>query len=114
MIVYYVASSKHIRTCLDSLSRGALIMNAASLPPAPDRQSPPPWRVVPDEDMRDVPPPGARRRDLWHSVTRWIQENTFAPDWLPERLRRPLVTYVAAALTEVAAASLILLLLYLF
>jgi PAS domain-containing protein len=37
-----------------------------------------------------------------------IQQNTLAPQWLPEPLRRPLVGYLAAALIEGVAVSLIL------
>jgi PAS domain S-box-containing protein len=41
---------------------------------------------------------------------RWIQENTFSPNWLPDPLRRPLIGYLLAGLVEVAAAILMVLL----
>jgi PAS domain S-box-containing protein len=45
---------------------------------------------------------------------RWLQENTFAPKWLPEQLRHPLIGYLVAGLIEGMAVTLIMLLLFLF
>jgi PAS domain S-box-containing protein len=50
-------------------------------------------------------------RQLWFRPIRWIQQNTFAPRWLPEQLRRPLSGYLIAILIEVVAVALILLIL---
>jgi hypothetical protein len=52
----------------------------------------------------------ARRiRKLRLALLRWIQENTFAPPWLPGPLRRTLSSYLIAGLAELAASLLILL-----
>jgi K+-sensing histidine kinase KdpD len=42
---------------------------------------------------------------------RWIQQNTFAPRWLPEYLRSSFIGYLVAVLVELAAIGLILFLL---
>lgn len=65
------------------------------------------------------PPPsglrsGQRSGTPWLRVLRWFQENTFAPGWLPEPLRHPLIGYLVAGIIEGLAASLLLLLLFLF
>src|SRR5215472_5094875 len=99
--------TKHIWTCLYSLSRGALIMNAASLPPVPDRQSAPLRTTVPEGATHSVPPPGPRRRNPWHGLSRWVQENTFAPEWPPGWLRHSLIGYLAAVLVQGAAVGVI-------
>jgi K+-sensing histidine kinase KdpD len=83
-------------------------MNAASLPPVPDRQSHPLRTTVPEESTDSVPPPGPRHRNPWPGLIRWVQDNTFAPEWLPERLHHPLIGYLAAALVEGAALGVIL------
>jgi K+-sensing histidine kinase KdpD len=58
-------------------------------------------------------PQGQRSRKSWYSLIRWIQENTFAPQWLPEPLRHPLVGYLVATLVEGAALTLIVVVLFL-
>jgi signal transduction histidine kinase len=60
-----------------------------------------------------VPPQDQRSSKFWTGLIRWIQVNTFAPKWLPEQLRHPVVGYLAAALIEGAAVSLILVMLFL-
>jgi signal transduction histidine kinase/PAS domain-containing protein len=55
--------------------------------------------------------PDPHNRDPGLGLVRWIQENTFAPEWLPEPLRRPFFGYVAAVLIQAAAVSLTLVLL---
>jgi signal transduction histidine kinase len=63
--------------------------------------------------QREVPPQDQHSSKPWIGLIHWIQENTFAPKWLPEQLRHPLFGYVAAALIEGAAVSLMLVLLFL-
>jgi signal transduction histidine kinase len=81
-------------------------MSAPVVPPT-SSHDPPPFPSTPPEV-------GQRRTSsqyssgLWSGLSRWIQQNTFAPQWLPERLRHPLIGYVVAALIQGAAASLIL------
>ncbi|HEY7358718.1 MAG TPA: DUF4118 domain-containing protein, partial [Ktedonobacterales bacterium] len=55
--------------------------------------------------------PSARRRvrDFWPGLLCWFRANTFAPRWLPQPLRHPLIGYLVAAFLEFAAAGLILL-----
>lgn len=47
-------------------------------------------------------------------VGSWVYANTFAPRWLPERLRHPLVGYYVALLVQLVAIGLTLLILSLF
>ncbi len=51
---------------------------------------------------------------LWRAVRRWLDANTFAPSWLPRRTRIPGAPYAVAALLEVAAALVTLLLFAVF
>ncbi len=67
-------------------------------------------QAPPQETEGQSPPPSQRTGSVWFRLIRWIQENTFAPQWLPKHLRHPLVGYLAAALVELAAVSVILLL----
>ena len=46
----------------------------------------------------------------WRRVRTWMQANTFAPSWLPVRLRHPAFIYLAAVFLEVVAVALTLLL----
>ncbi len=58
--------------------------------------------------------PGKRAGNAGLRLVRWIQRHSFAPRWLPEPLRQPLLGYLAATLTQVATAAAMLLLLTLF
>ena len=59
---------------------------------------------------RGGPPRDQRTRNLWPGLIRWIQENTFFPEWLPKQQRHLGIGYVVAVLIELAAAGAILLL----
>lgn len=88
-------------------------MDAPSSPlPSPD--SPPRRASALEEAQSQIPPLGRRTGKTWRGLRHWLQENTFAPPWLPEPLRHPLIGYLVAALLEVAAAAIVLLLLYFF
>jgi len=58
--------------------------------------------------------PPARQRwlagNVWCCLRQWMRANTFAPSWLPTRLRHPALGYVAAVILEVIAVALTLLL----
>src|SRR6266571_5145084 len=45
----------------------------------------------------------------WLVVPRWFRENTFAPGWLPERLRHSVVGYLVAVLSLVGTIAVTLL-----
>ena len=51
---------------------------------------------------------------LWRAVRHWLDANTFVPHWLPARWRMPGAPYVLAAVFEVAAALVTLLLFAVF
>jgi signal transduction histidine kinase len=58
-------------------------------------------------------PPLQGRRfvgSAWRRLHHWVRANTFAPSWLPARLRHPALGYVAAVILEVIAVVLTLLL----
>src|SRR5260370_19082848 len=58
-------------------------------------------------------PPLQGRRfvgNAWRRLHHWVRANTFAPSWLPARLRHPALGYVAAVILEVIAVVLTLLL----
>lgn len=55
--------------------------------------------------------PIAPAHTLWRAVRGWLDANTFVPQWLPPRWRVPGAPYALAALFELAAALLTLLLL---
>jgi signal transduction histidine kinase/PAS domain-containing protein len=84
-------------------------MSTASVPPSDDGSSP-----------FQASTPGASHslrqsiRGVWPVLARSFQANTFAPRWLPEWLRYPLLGYLFAILIELAAAALLFLLVYLF
>ena len=48
--------------------------------------------------------------NVWCCLRQWMRANTFAPSWLPTRLRHPALGYVAAVMLEVIAVALTLLL----
>jgi len=50
----------------------------------------------------------------WLGLRRWLRNYTFAPLWLPERWRHPLVGYVSGVLLAGAAVAVDLLLLHFF
>jgi signal transduction histidine kinase len=58
-------------------------------------------------------PPRPRRLAgmVWCYVGGWLSANTFAPSWLPARLRHPAFSYLAAVVLEGVASLLTLLLL---
>jgi signal transduction histidine kinase len=70
--------------------------------------------AVHDLDETDPPESPARQRrlagDTWRRLHRWVRANTFAPFWLPARLRHPALGYLAAVVLEVIAVALTLLL----
>jgi len=58
-------------------------------------------------------PPARQRRlagNAWRRLRHWVRANTFAPSWLPARLRHPALGYLAAVVLEVIAVALTLLL----
>src|SRR5215472_14389585 len=75
-------------------------MNTPSLP-----------RTPPESGQRQEKPTTQPIRQMWLRLIRWIQQNTFAPHWLPEQLRQPISGYVIAVLIELATVCLILLIL---
>jgi PAS domain S-box-containing protein len=90
-------------------------MNSSSFPSFSNNEDPPTSRVAPpDAGQRQARPPAHHTSKPWFGLIRWIQENTFAPQWLPEPLRHPVFGYLAAVLIELATVSPILLLLSLF
>jgi signal transduction histidine kinase len=46
----------------------------------------------------------------WRRLRQWVRANTFAPSWLPARLRHPALGYLMAVILEVIAVALTLLL----
>ncbi len=48
--------------------------------------------------------------NIWARAWQWAQDNTFLPAWWPARLRHPLVGFTLAAILEIAASLLTLLL----
>jgi signal transduction histidine kinase/PAS domain-containing protein len=66
------------------------------------------------EAQSPLSPSGQRTRQPWFVLMPWLEQNTFAPGWLPRPLRHPLVGYLVAALLELVAAAAILLLLSVF
>ena len=68
----------------------------------------------PDKAESNASPNGRRIRKTRPSLVGWIQENTFSPEWLPDRLRHLLFGYLAAVLIEGVATGLVLLILTLF
>jgi signal transduction histidine kinase/PAS domain-containing protein len=84
------------------------------LPPFSNSEFPFPPATAPGETDSKAPSPLQRSQNPWLGLVHWIHENTFSPRWLPEQLRRPVIGYLLAALIELVAASLILLLLSLF
>src|SRR5215469_12459266 len=83
-------------------------MSAPVVPPTSDHDAPP---FSPPAGGGQQQTPRQYSGRLWSGFIRWIQQSTFAPHWLPEQLRRPLVGYVAAVLLELAATILIVLIL---
>ena len=64
-----------------------------------------------DETDSQLPLQGRRlTRNAWRRLRQWVRANTFAPSWLPVRLRHPALGYLAAVLLEVIAVALTLLL----
>ncbi len=89
-------------------------MNPTSFPSYSSSRSPNLQAPTPDEVGGETPRLGPRHTNVWSSFIRWIQENTFAPEWLPERLRHPAVGYLIAAIVEGVSVCLILGLLFVF
>ena len=83
-------------------------MNTA-FPPHSSHEPLPLGATRPEEAESNTPWPGRRTRKPRISLVRWIQTNTFAPNWLPEQLQHPLIGYLVAALAQLAAVSLTLL-----
>ncbi len=51
---------------------------------------------------------------LWQTMRRWLVSNSFAPAWLPDRWRTPLVGYVVAVMLQGVFVTVTLLLLQVF
>ena len=86
-------------------------MDAPFLPPFSSHEPPSLQSGTPEEGPSQAPSPSERIRNLWFGLIRWIQQNTFAPRWLPEYLRSPFIGYLVAVLVELSAIGLILFLL---
>ena len=88
-------------------------MDASSFPTfSPDGSLP---QATPSgEAPSQAPPPRQHTRNAWRGLRRWFKQNSFAPQWLPAPLHYPVIAYLVAALLELVAASLILLLLFVF
>ena len=57
--------------------------------------------------------PALQRRlvgNTWRRLRQWVRSNTFAPSWLPARLRHPALGYLAAVMLGVIAVALTVLL----
>jgi signal transduction histidine kinase/PAS domain-containing protein len=88
-------------------------MDASSFPTfSPDSSSP--QVTTSGGAPSQAPSPRQHTRNAWRGLWRWLKQNTFAPQWLPAPLHYPVIAYVVAALLELVAASLILLLLFVF
>ncbi len=64
-------------------------------------------------ETNPLEPPARQRRlagNAWRRLRHWVRANTFAPSWLPARLRHPALGYLAAVVLEVIAVALTLLL----
>jgi len=86
-------------------------------PTIPPRPGPKPLSQRADarrESGSQQPPLGRWVERTGLGPIRWIRENTFAPDWLPEHLRHPAIGYLVATFVDLVALAVILLLLYSF
>lgn len=73
------------------------------------------WGVVRRSEAHGIAErPIAPVHTLWRMVRSWLDANTFAPRWLPQRWHIPGAPYAIAALLEVAAALVTLLLFAVF
>ncbi len=82
-------------------------MNTPSFPPPnPDAAhfQPPP----PGASQSQAPLPEQRARNTRLSWLGWLQQHSFAPSWLPDPLRHPLLGYLGAVLIELVAAGVTL------
>jgi signal transduction histidine kinase/PAS domain-containing protein len=64
-------------------------------------------------ETNPLEPPARQRRlagNAWRRLRHWVRANTFAPSWLPARLRHPALGYLAAVILEVITVALTLLL----
>ncbi len=64
-------------------------------------------------ETNPLEPPARQRRlagNAWCRLRHWVRANTFAPSWLPARLRHPALGYLAAVMLEMIAVALTLLL----
>ncbi|HEX8994708.1 MAG TPA: HAMP domain-containing sensor histidine kinase [Ktedonobacterales bacterium] len=64
-------------------------------------------------DVTETPSWAAGVVWLWRAALRWVAENTFRSEWLPESLQRPAAGFVVAVALEALAALLTLLLVFL-
>jgi signal transduction histidine kinase/PAS domain-containing protein len=85
-------------------------MNIRPSPTFSSHEPAPPPDPTMEEASDQVSSPGRPSTRPWPGALRWIQQSTFAPEWLPEPLRHPLIGYLAALLIEASAMSLILVL----
>jgi PAS domain S-box-containing protein len=84
-----------------------LAMHApSSFPTSPDPA--PRQASMKGETQSQAPPPDLRSRNRRLDLLRWLQQNSFAPGFLPEPLRHPLVGYMVAIFLQLAAAGVML------
>jgi PAS domain S-box-containing protein len=98
-----VASSSPLSESATSASR------QASLPG--DGGSP---RQGQNQNQGQTPPSDRHAQEYWRGPLRWLQQNSFAPGWLPVSLRHPLFGYLVAVLLDLAAVASLLLILSFF
>src|SRR5258708_35965759 len=73
--------------------------------------APPAGHGLGETDPLEQPLQGRRcAGTAWRRLLQWVRANTFAPSWLPARLRHPALSYLAAVMLEVLAIVLTLLL----
>lgn len=78
-------------------------------PEAPTPSAPAQTLEYPTPPRSPSPAPGSPGT-LWGHVWRWTRDNTFLPAWLPEPLQHPVAALALAALLEVCAGLVTLLL----
>jgi PAS domain S-box-containing protein len=69
---------------------------------------------MPSPTTPGTPIPPGQGSTPWLHLRRWLKENTFAPEWLPEPLRRPAFGYLVAVLIQAVGVSLTMFLLVWF
>lgn len=84
-------------------------MNSQPRPPSAPPQT---FSPVPSRRTRREPSDARANSDvaLWERIWQWTRDNTFLPAWLPESLRHPVAGLALAALIELCASVVSLLL----